>query len=200
MKFFFLLFFIAPALFASFDGVSPGHPAPDFVLKGNDGNDYKLSEFKGKTIVLEWFNKDCPFVRKHYDTKNMQQTQKLAKEQNVVWFSVVSSAPNKQGHETPASATMTLLKEDSKARAILLDPKGSVGRLYGAKTTPHMFVINPQGNIAYVGAIDSISSADPEDVPKATNYVISALEEIKNNKPVTKQYARPYGCSVKYAK
>lgn len=182
------------------------HPAPDFELKGHDSKTYKLSDFKGKLVVLEWFNHECPYVKKHYDAKasNMQNTQKkiseLAKKQDqeTVWLTIISSAPNQQGHISAETAAK--LKADMKANmtAILFDPDGKVGQAYQAKTTPHMYVIDAKGNLKYMGGIDDKASANISSLKGAKNYVLEAVTSILANKPVANASTRPYGCSVKY--
>jgi peroxiredoxin len=179
-------------------GVEIDRPAPDFTLKDTKGGEVSLSAHKGKTVVLEWLNHDCPFVKKHYDSGNMPALQKSAVERGVVWLSVSSSAPGKQGHYTGEEADRLSEEKASAATAVLLDPQGTVGRLYGAKTTPHMFVIDPQGVLRYAGAIDSIPTADRADVAKADNHVAAALESVLGGKPVETKVTQPYGCSVKY--
>jgi peroxiredoxin len=174
-----------------------GQPAPSFTLKDADGKTRTLDDFKGKTVVLEWNNPDCPFVKKHY-TGNMQKQQGAATADSVVWLTVNSSAPGKQGSVDGASAKQVIARTGSKQTAYLLDAPGEVGRAYGAKTTPHMYVIDPAGTVQYAGAIDSIASADQEDIAKATQYVPQALTDLKSGKPVRVASSQPYGCSVKY--
>ena len=175
-----------------------GKRAPAFTLADTAGQKRSLTEFKGRYVVLEWFNHDCPFTRKHYKSGNMQRLQQTYTDKGVVWLSINSSAPGKQGHLTPEQAN-TLTKDKGAApTAVLLDPSGKVGRLYGAKTTPHLFIINPEGVVIYTGAIDDTPSADPADIPKATNYVQRALDEALAGKPVSIPQTRSYGCSVKY--
>jgi peroxiredoxin len=173
-----------------------GAPAPDFTLNDQSGKPVKLSDAKGKYVVLEWYNKDCPFVHKHYDSGNMQSLQKKYGKKGVVWYSIVTSKEGKEGHLTNAEAKAQLKKISSKA--ILLDEKGEVGRLYGAKTTPHMFVVDKTGNLIYMGGIDDKASADAEDIKTSKNFVAAALDESMAGKPVTTPSSRPYGCSVKY--
>lgn len=179
-------------------GATVGKPAPDFSLPSSAGKSVKLSEHKGKIVVLEWLNHGCPFVRKHYDSKNMQDLQKKYTGKGVVWLSVISSAPGKQGHSTAVSAEAEKKKNNSAATAILIDEKGEVGKLYGAKTTPHMYVIDSKGSLVYMGAIDDNSSADPADVKTAKNYVTAALESTLAGKKVETTQTESYGCSVKY--
>lgn len=172
--------------------------APAFTLADTDGKPRALADFKGKTVVLEWLNYDCPFVRKHYGSGNMQRLQKEWTAKGVVWLSVVSSAPGKQGNFPPAKLASLGKEKGSSPTAILVDESGAVGRLYGAKTTPHIFVIDPAGTLRYDGAIDSIRSADPDDIPKAENYVAAALQSVLAGQPVKTPTSQPYGCSVKY--
>jgi peroxiredoxin len=189
----FLLF--APACWAE---AVVGQAAPEFALTDMTGSSRALSEFKGKFVVLEWVNPECPFVRKHYDSGNMQQLQQTYTQRDVVWLSINSSAEGKQGHLVPATARAFVEERQAHPTTLLLDPDGTVGRLYGAKTTPHMFVINPDGILIYAGAIDDIPSPDPADIPQAVNYVATALNEAMHGELVTVSHTRPYGCTVKY--
>ena len=175
-----------------------GEAAPDFSLPGADGKTHALADYKGKYVVLEWTNHDCPFVKKHYKSGNMQSTQKELTGKGAVWLSVVSSAPGKQGHVDAAKATELTKSRGAAPTAVLLDPSGDVGRKYEAKTTPHMYVVAPDGKLIYMGGIDSIPSSDAEDIAKATPYVKVALAEAMGGKPVTNSSTKPYGCSVKY--
>ena len=175
-----------------------GQPAPAFTLTGTDGKPHSLSEYEGKYVVLEWLNHDCPFVRKHYGGGNMQKLQKKWTAQDVVWLSINSSAPGKQGNYPPEEANELTKEKGAAPTAVLLDPDGTVGRAYGARTTPHMFVIDPQGVLIYAGGIDDKPSTDPADVPLARNHVDHALTEALAGKPVTVATSTPYGCSVKY--
>lgn len=177
---------------------SAGSAAPDFTLSGADGKSYNLAASKGKYVVLEWYNTGCPFVRKHYDSNNMQKLQETYTTKGVVWYSINSSAPGKEGNLNAAEALEDMKKNNSKPTAMLLDPEGKVGQLYGAKTTPHMFVIDPKGKIIYAGAIDSKNSADTEDIPTSKNYVSAALDAAMAGKPVETASTKPYGCGVKY--
>ena len=174
--------------------------APDFTLPGLNTKvrDISLKDFRGKIVVLEWLNHGCPFVRKHYDSGNMQALQKKYVERNVIWLSIISSAPGNQGYVDTHGALKDKLNNKSAATDILLDTKGMVGRLYGAKTTPHMFIINKDGNIAYQGAIDDKADILQGSIPEAKNYVSSALEDLMNNKKVTTPSTKSYGCSIKY--
>lgn len=176
-----------------------GAPAPAFTLVDLDGKQRSLSEFAGKIVVLEWTNDGCPFVKKHYESGNMQKLQKKWTEQGVVWLTINSSAPGKQGHVDAAGAKAILAKFDAKPTAYLFDTDGRVGRLYAAKTTPHMYVIDAKGTLVYMGGIDDKPSADQADVATAHNYVDAALAELAAGKPVSQATSRPYGCSVKYA-
>ena len=175
-----------------------GEKAPSFELKDYHGKSHSLADFEGKFVVLEWLNHDCPFVRKFYDGGHMQALQKKYTEKGVVWLVINSSAPGQQGHLTPGSAKKISAEKKAKHTALLLDPDGKVGRAFDARVTPHMFVINPEGKLIYNGAIDSIRSARAADIPRAENYVVSALEAAMNGKEVANPVTRPYGCSVKY--
>lgn len=178
--------------------VAPGQAAPDFNLPASDKKTYHLAEFKGKFVVLEWFNQSCPFVRKHYDSGNMQKLQDVYLKKGVTWFSMSSSAPGKEGYMTPEDAIQERVKDKVRSTATLLDTLGVVGRAYGAKTTPHMFVINPQGVVIYAGAIDDHASTEANDIPLSKNYVALALDQAIAGKPVKTPETPPYGCSVKY--
>ena len=185
-------------------GVQAGEPelgavAPDFTLKGADGKESTLSAFRDSLVVLEWYNPDCPFVRNHYDSGNMQKLQKRYTEKKVIWLIVNSSAEGKQGHCPPERASRLIKEKNMAASAFLLDHDGKVGRLFGARTTPHMFVIGKDGVLLYHGAIDDKPSTNPEDLETAKNYVQAALDEAMIGKPVTVGVSQPYGCSVKYA-
>jgi peroxiredoxin len=183
---------------AAASAATVGQPAPAFKLIDSTGKTRSLADYKGKTVVLEWTNHECPFVKKHYGSGNMQAQQKQATADGVVWLSVNSSAPGKQGNVDGAAAEK--VRKDARAvqTAYLLDPTGATGRAYGAKTTPHMYIIDPQGVLRYAGGIDSIQSADVDDIKKATQYVPQALAELAAGKPVSVAVTRPYGCSVKY--
>lgn len=175
-----------------------GEPAPDFTGIDTSGKRHALSDFRGKPVVLEWTNHDCPYVRKHYNSGNMQQQQQAATEQGAVWLSLISSAPGKQGHVAPAEADALTAQRNAVPSAVILDDKGAIGRLYGAKTTPHLYIIDADGKLAYMGGIDSIATANPADIAKATQYVPEALAQIMIGRPVASSVTRPYGCSVKY--
>lgn len=175
-----------------------GAPAPAFTLTDSDGNSRSLAEFKGKTVVLEWTNAECPFVKKHYGAKNMQGQQGKATADGVIWLTINSSAPGLQGHVDGAKANAIRKEVGAQQSAYLLDPTGTVGRAYGAKTTPHMYIIDGAGVLRYNGGIDSIPSADQADIAKATQYVPQALAELAAGKPVSVSTSKPYGCAVKY--
>ncbi len=175
-----------------------GQPAPDITLKDTTGKTVRLSDFKGKHVVLEWTNPGCPFVRKHYDSGNMPATQKDAAGKNVVWLAVNSTEKASGDYLEPAKLTSWLKERQSVPTAILMDEEGTAGRAYGARTTPHMYIVNPQGQLIYAGGIDSIASAKVDDIPRATNYVKTGLMEALAGKPLTASTTRPYGCSIKY--
>tara|TARA_R110002167_G_scaffold222826_6_gene427779 strand:+ start:18 stop:659 length:642 start_codon:yes stop_codon:yes gene_type:complete len=175
-----------------------GKPAPDFALIDSNGQSQQLKAYRGKTVVLEWTNHDCPYVRKHYGTGNMQALQKQAAGDGVVWLSVISSAPGTQGYVEAAEANRLSRERDAAPTAVLLDPRGEVGRLYDARTTPHMYVIDGDGVLQYKGAIDDRPSSRHASVEGANNYVSAALVALKTGQPVSNAVTRPYGCSVKY--
>jgi len=175
-----------------------GAPAPDFTLKSAAGKDVSLSDFKGKVVVLEWTNSGCPFVIKHYGSGNMQKLQKDATAKGVVWLSICSSAPGKQGGLSADEAAKLCAGNGSAATAYLLDPDGKAGRLYAAKRTPEMYVISKEGKLVYHGAIDDKKTPDPADIPGAKNHVVAALDEVLVGKPVSTPQTEAYGCSVKY--
>ena len=179
--------------------VVTGQPAPDFELRDTSGQGHKLSDFKGKFVVLEWVNHGCPFVMKHYDSGNMPRLQKEFTGRDVVWLSVCSSAEGKQGFHTADEWQQVNTDKGFAGTAVLLDAEGRVGRLYGARTTPHMFIVNPEGTLIYQGAIDDTPSTDQDDIAGARNYVRSALTEAMAGQPVTTPQTKPYGCGVKYA-
>lgn len=178
--------------------VKPNTTAPDFKLNDMNGKEHKLSDFKGKWVVMEWFNKDCPFVKKHYGSNNMQNLQKIYTDKGVVWLTIYSSAKGNQGYEEAKDALTTQKSLKGNQSFLLADHSGTVGKLYGAQTTPHMFVISPESKVVYTGAIDDNNSPDPQVLAKSKNYVAAALEAGMNNKPVAIAHAKPYGCSVKY--
>ncbi len=176
-----------------------GKPAPNFKLADVNGKAVTLSQFRGKTVVLEWNNPECPFVKKHYGSGNMQKTQAAALKDGVVWLSINSGAPGKQGHVNAAQAKSVLSQTGARPTAYLLDHKGVVGKLYDAKTTPHMYIVNKAGTLVYAGGIDDKPTPRPADVASARNHVLAALSEIKAGKAVSVNTTRPYGCAVKYS-
>jgi len=176
-----------------------GEAAPDFEATDSNGQTHKLSEYHGKFVVLEWHNNGCPYTRKHYESGNMQRLQREWTGKGVVWFTVISSAPGQQGYVTAQMENDYLKQMNAAPTAALLDPQGYLGRLYSAKTTPHIFIINRAGVLIYDGAIDSRATTDQADIASAKNYVSEALGEAMAGKPVTTPTSRPYGCSVKYA-
>lgn len=188
----------AALVVSSASAAPPGNAAPAFTEMNTAGKPVSLADFRGKTVILEWTNNGCPFVQKHYNSQNMQKTQAAATADGVIWLSVISSKPGAQGHVTPAQADKLTADRGAKPTHVLLDPDGSMGRAYGAKTTPHIYIITPEGKIAYNGAIDSIQSNKVEDVPKATNYVTAALANLEAGKAPDPALTVPYGCDVKY--
>jgi peroxiredoxin len=188
-------FFVALTAFSA----TVGDAAPDFNGTDSHGQTHKLSDYRGKFVVLEWHNNGCPFTQKHYQSGNMENLQKQWTQKGVVWLTVISSAPGEQGYVTADQENAYMQKMHATPTAAILDPKGEIGHLYGAKTTPHMFVVNPQGKLIYNGAIDSDSSSDPSAIAGAKNYVSEALQEAMAGQQVAVASTRPYGCSVKYA-
>ncbi len=175
-----------------------GQPAPAFTVTDSNGRQHSLADFRGKTVVLEWTNAECPFVKKFYEPGVMQRLQAEATRNGVIWLTVNSGAPGKQGHVTPAAANAKMKAAGFNSTAYIPDPEGALGRLYGARTTPHMFVIAPDGTLAYAGAIDDTPTANSADIAKARNFVQLALADIAAGRPVATPTSRPYGCSVKY--
>lgn len=194
----------AGALIASTAEAAPavtiGETAPAFTGVSSTGETVSLSDYAGRTVILEWTNHDCPFVKKHYATPpaNMQGLQLSSSDNDIVWLSVISSAPGEQGHVSADKANELTTTRGAAPAHVLLDEAGTIGRLYDAKTTPHMFIIDGEGRLVYDGAIDSNSSARVEDIEGATNYVSLALSELAAGQPVSTPVTRPYGCSVKY--
>jgi peroxiredoxin len=178
--------------------VEIGKPAPDFTLTDCSGKNVSLSDYKGKVVVLEWVNHGCPFVVKHYGSGNMQKLQADSVAKGVVWLSICSSAPGKQGHMAAADASKNCAEVKSAATAFLLDESGKTGRAYGAKVTPELYVIDASGTLVYHGAIDDKKSTNPGDIADAKNHVAAALDEVVAGKPVTTPKTEAYGCSVKY--
>lgn len=175
-----------------------GKPAPDFTSVDSKGAMHALRDYRGKVVILEWTNHQCPFVGKHYNTGNMQDLQEYARDAGVIWLSVISSAPGEQGYVSGDEANVLTAKRHAAPTAVLLDPKGAVARLYDARTTPHMYIIDTAGTLVYMGGIDDKPSTRAADVKTATNYVRVALDEVRSAKPVSMPVTRPYGCSVKY--
>jgi len=197
----------APMAAAQSSQAAVEKPAPDFTLEDIDGEKHSLSEYEGKYVVLEWLNFQCPYVAQHYGSGHMQKLQEQYTDEGVVWLSIVSSAKGKQGYHPPEKMKEQKRKHDGKMSAILMDPSGEVGRAYGARTTPHMYVINPEGELLYKGGIDDWATADTgSPVPSETyikeeamNYVENALNQAMGREEVSPKTAKPYGCSVKYA-
>lgn len=175
-----------------------GQPAPAFSAPDSSGKTRSLAEFRGKTVVLEWFNPECPFVQKFYEPGAMQKLQADAAKAGVVWLTVNSAAPGKQGHMTGEQANAYMRANGVASAAYIPDPSGDIGRAYGARTTPHMFVIDPKGTLVYAGGIDDIQSANSSDIARARNFVTLALADLEAGRPVSNPTSRPYGCSVKY--
>lgn len=186
----------APAAYAA---PVVGQPAPAFTAKDADGKTRSLSEFKGSTVVLEWTNDGCPYVQKHYKSGNMQGLQKGAAKDGVIWLTLISSGPGKQGYLDGAQARGWTAANDAGSTALLLDPAGQVGHAYAAKTTPHMYIVDKAGKLAYMGGIDDRPTADPASLKGAKNYVSAALSDIKAGRPVATAVSKPYGCTIKYA-
>jgi peroxiredoxin len=187
--------FLAWEVFAA---TKAGDPAPGFTGTASNGKSYSLSNYQGKFVVLEWHNQGCPYTAKHYESGNMQKLQKEWTSKGVEWFTVISSAPGTQGYVNANDENSYLTKMKAAPTAALLDPSGQIGHLYGAKTTPHMFIIDPKGVLIYDGAIDDRPTTDQSDVNGAKNYVSLALGEALAGKPISTATTRPYGCSVKY--
>ena len=193
--------FAALAFIAASASAAPvvGKPAPDFKLADTNGRTVTLSGFRGRTVVLEWNNPGCPFVKKHYGSGNMQRTQAAAAKDGVVWLTINSGAPGKQGYMSGPEAKAFVAQSGARPTAYLLDPRGVVGKSYDAKTTPHMFVINKAGTLVYAGGIDDKPTANPADIKGARNHVLAALAELKAGRAVSVPTSRSYGCAVKYA-
>ena len=178
--------------------VATNQSAPNFTLTDTNGQKHSLSDYKGKFVVLEWFNPDCPFVKKHYNSGNMQGLQKQYTARGVIWLSIDSSAPGKQGYYQPQALNKIMADKGASPTAVFRDPNGQLGHLYDAQTTPHLFVIDPKGALIYQGAIDDTPSTDVDDVKTAKNYLSAALDAAMNGKPVLVNTTKSYGCSVKY--
>ncbi len=175
-----------------------GKPAPDFSAVDSHGKTVKLSDYRGKTVVLEWTNDGCPYVKKHYSSNNMQTMQKEAAAKGIVWLTVISSAPGAQGYVTGDEANKLTATRGAAPAAVILDPEGKLGHLYDARTTPHMFIVNGEGALVYMGGIDDKATTDAGDIQTAKNYVRAALDNLAAGAPVENAVTRPYGCSVKY--
>ncbi len=197
LKFIIALFFVSSL--SAFANIKIDEPAPDFTLISSNGETLSLSDFRGKYIVLEWVNLDCPFVKKHYDTENMQKLQDKYIKQGVEWLLICSSAPGKQGHFDNDEINKRMKNYKSNPNAYLIDEDGAVGKAYGAKTTPDMRIINPEGILIYAGAIDDKATTSKDDVKTALNYIDEVLQSVLNNQPIKNKVTKPYGCSVKYA-
>jgi hypothetical protein len=193
-----LVLFAAASVQADSPEPQVGHPAPDFAVQDTKGTTRHLNEFHGKPVVLEWTNADCPYTRKHYTSGNMQAAQKLAQQDGVVWLSIISSAPGKQGFVNGPAADALTQSRGAAPTAVLLDPQGLVARLYHARTTPHLFVIDRDGNLRYMGGMDSIATADVSDIPNAEPYLKEAMLAVADGKSVEHAVTKPYGCSIKY--
>ena len=192
--------FIILALYGCGSGAALriGEPAPGFEGIDSSGKIQRLADYRGKIVVLEWTNHDCPFVLKHYSAGNMQDQQRQAATQGVIWLSVISSAPGKQGHVSPEEADELTRNRNAQPHAVILDTEGRIGHSYNARTTPHMYIIDAAGRLVYMGGIDSINSSNPNDISRATQHVNVALQEMAAGKPVSTAVTRPYGCSVMY--
>ena len=189
--------FIAAVLLA-LDAPPVGSAAPDFSLADANGKTHSLSQYKGKYVVLEWFNPECPFVKKHYGSGNMQKLQEEYTGKGIVWLTIDSNAPGSEGNITPEQAQKIMASWKTKQTALLLDPESKAAKLYGAKNTPNMVIISPEGKIVYEGAIDSKPTPNPNDIPNSTNYVKAALDESLSGKPVSNTQTKPYGCHITY--
>lgn len=182
----------------AYAAVTPGAAAPDFTLTAIDGKPVTLSQFRGKYVVLEWFNSECPFVQKHYTSGNMQKLQSEYTSKGIVWLAINSTTPEHSNYRDPERSRKIVSQWKAKPTALLLDPEGGVGQAYDARTTPHMYIIDPTGKLVYRGGIDDKPSFSTRDIPNAKNYVAVALDELLGGKPVSENDTRPYGCSVKY--
>ena len=195
---FFLFCIVTAFSLAAHASVQVGQPAPDFTGVDSNGNQHTLSQYKGKTVVLEWTNHDCPYVKKHYNSGNMQALQKQARADGVVWLSIISSKPGKEGHVDGGKANRLTRSRNAAPTAVILDETSEIGLLYGAKTTPHMYIVDKSGQLVYMGGIDSIPSSNAADIAGAKNYVRAALDAMAAGKAIEDSVTRPYGCSVKY--
>ena len=189
----------AASSIAAHAAVAPGQAAPDFSLTGIDGKSYKLSDFRGKHVVIEWFNSECPFVQKHYESGNMQGLQARYMAKGVVWVGINSTSPRHSNYRDAARSQGILKEWKFAPSAFLLDPDGKVGTAYGARTTPHMYIVDPAGKLIYMGGIDDKPSTSARDIPGARNHVAAALDQALAGQLVSESSTRPYGCSIKYA-
>ena len=189
------LAFCSPTAFAN---VAAGQSAPEFTLTDIQGKPQKLSAYKGKYVVLEWFNSECPFVQKHYESGNMQSLQKRYGDKGVVWLTINSTSTDSSNYRDPARSQQIVKDWKINSAALMLDTEGTVGHAYGARTTPHLWVIDPSGKVIYTGGIDDKATYRADDVKTAKNFVAVALDESMSGKPVSMPSAAPYGCSVKY--
>ncbi len=178
--------------------IGPGQGAPNFQLRDVNGKTFSLAEFKGKTVVLEWVNPNCPFVKKHYNSKNMQTLQSRYSAAGVVWLAINSTNPKHEDYMEPPKLAQAMTAWGAAPTAVLMDADGQVGKLYGARTTPHMYIIDPSGQLVYAGGIDDKRSANPEDIKTARNFVALALDDMRAGRPVAVTTSAPYGCGVKY--
>jgi hypothetical protein len=192
--------FMAGFLMAATAQAAPqiGKAAPDFAAVDSNGKPVKLSDYRGKVVVLEWTNDGCPYVQKHYSSGNMQKLQKDETAKGIVWLTIISSAPGEQGYVKGAEANELTKSRGASPSAVLLDPEGKIGHLYDARTTPHMYIVNGEGTLVYMGGIDNKATTSLADLKTAKNYVRAALDEVTAGKPVGEAVTRPYGCSVKY--
>jgi peroxiredoxin len=182
----------------TYAGVEVGKAAPDFTGVDSNGKQHSLSQYKGKTVVLEWTNHDCPYVKKHYNSGNMQKLQKDATANDIVWLSIISSKPGKQGHVSSKQANQLTQSRNAAPTAVILDESSEIGMLYGAKTTPHMYIVDKSGQLVYMGGIDDNPSKNEDDIPTSKNYVSAGLDALAAGKSIENSITRPYGCSVKY--
>lgn len=195
---FILLSLLASFSLTTYAGVEVGKTAPDFTGVDSNGKQHSLSQYKGKTVVLEWTNHDCPYVKKHYNSGNMQKLQKDATGNDIVWLSIISSRPGKQGHVSGKQANQLSQSRNASPTAVVLDESSEIGLLYGAKTTPHMYIVDKSGQLVYMGGIDDNPSKNESDIPTSKNYVTAALDALAAGKSIENSITRPYGCSVKY--
>lgn len=189
---------VGATLLAGAQAATVGQPAPDFTLKDVNGKTVRLSDYRGRHVVLEWNNPGCPFVQKHYDSGNMQALQREAAAKNVAWLAINSTEASHGDYLSPAQLSRWMSQHKAAPTATLMDEDGAAGRAYAARVTPHMYIVDPQGRLIYAGGIDSIPSARAEDIKTATNYVRTGLGEALAGKPLSQPSTRPYGCTIKY--